>query len=132
MKVDFSTVHPCRIGWPERVRIKNSPAARRAYATRLHLAEIRTEGLCADCAHVKARIHVRITQQPADGDTSKPTEQCMHSIPGRSVWASPFLGFRRLSAALSIGSLLGKGLRRGGELPLERSQAAVSRYWAEP
>jgi hypothetical protein len=36
MKVDFSTVHPCRIGWPERVRIKNSPAARRAYATRLH------------------------------------------------------------------------------------------------
>jgi hypothetical protein len=34
MKVDFSTVHPCRIGWPERVRIKDSPAARRAYATR--------------------------------------------------------------------------------------------------
>jgi hypothetical protein len=32
--VDFSTVRPCRIGWPERVRIKNSPAARRTYATR--------------------------------------------------------------------------------------------------
>jgi hypothetical protein len=36
MKVDFSTVHPCRIGWLERVRIKNSPAARRASATRPH------------------------------------------------------------------------------------------------
>src|SRR5262247_553361 len=34
MKVDFATVHPCRIGGPERVRIKNSPAARRADATR--------------------------------------------------------------------------------------------------
>src|SRR5262245_15015796 len=43
------------------------------------LAEIRTEELCADCAHVKARIHLRITQQPADGDTSKPTQQCMRS-----------------------------------------------------
>ena len=32
--MDLSTVHPCRIGWPERVRIKNSPTARRAYATR--------------------------------------------------------------------------------------------------
>jgi len=43
------------------------------------LAEIRTEGLCADCAHVKARIHLRITQQPTDGATSKPTQQCMRS-----------------------------------------------------
>ena len=34
MKVDFAMVHPCRIGGPERVRIKNSPPARRAYATR--------------------------------------------------------------------------------------------------
>src|SRR5512138_844665 len=34
MKVEFWTVHPCRFGWPERVRIKNPPAARRAYATR--------------------------------------------------------------------------------------------------
>ena len=34
MKVDFAMVHPCRIGGPERVRIKNSPAARRAYAPR--------------------------------------------------------------------------------------------------
>src|SRR5215813_9930497 len=34
MKVDFSTVHRCRIGWPERVRIKDSPTARRAYTPR--------------------------------------------------------------------------------------------------
>jgi hypothetical protein len=43
------------------------------------LAEIRREGLCADCAHVKARIHLRITQRPADGDTSQPTQECKRS-----------------------------------------------------
>lgn len=32
--MDFATVDLCRIGSSERVRIKNSPAARRAYAAR--------------------------------------------------------------------------------------------------
>jgi hypothetical protein len=43
------------------------------------LAELKTEGLCADCAHVKARIHLHITQQPTDGDTGKQTQQCKRS-----------------------------------------------------
>jgi hypothetical protein len=83
MKVDFSTVHPCRIGWPERVRIKNSPAARRAYATRLHallgwFAGIAVGRLLSD-PHVDPRFDVsaigaesfrsylgEITAHPAD------------------------------------------------------------------
>ena len=42
-------------------------------------AELKTEGLCTGCAQVKARIHLRITQQPADGDSSRPVEQCTRS-----------------------------------------------------
>jgi hypothetical protein len=42
-------------------------------------AELRTERLCAGCAQVKARVHLRITQQPADGDSSRPVEQCTRS-----------------------------------------------------
>jgi len=41
-------------------------------------AELKTGGLCADCAQIKARIHVHITQQPADGDSSRKT-QCNRS-----------------------------------------------------
>ena len=43
------------------------------------IAELKTEGLCADCAHVKAQIHLHITQQPADGDSSKQAQQCKRS-----------------------------------------------------
>ena len=43
------------------------------------LAELKTGRLCADCTQVKARIHLRITQQPADGDSRRPAEQCTRS-----------------------------------------------------
>ena len=43
------------------------------------IAELKTEGLCADCARVKAQIHLHITQQPADGDSSKKAQQCQRS-----------------------------------------------------
>jgi len=42
-------------------------------------AELGTGRLCAGCAQVKVRIHLRITQQPADGDSSRPVEQCTRS-----------------------------------------------------
>ena len=42
-------------------------------------AELKTTGLCADCAQIKARIHVHITQQPADGDSSRKTQPCNRS-----------------------------------------------------
>jgi hypothetical protein len=40
------------------------------------MAELKTAGLCADCAQIKARIRVHITQQPADGDSSRQTQRC--------------------------------------------------------
>ena len=43
------------------------------------LAELKTEGLCADCARVKAQIHLHISQRPADGDSSKQAQQCKRS-----------------------------------------------------
>ena len=43
------------------------------------IAELKTEGLCAECARVKAQIHLHITQQPADGDSGKQAQQCKRS-----------------------------------------------------
>jgi hypothetical protein len=42
-------------------------------------AELKTEGLCAVCAHLKARIHLHITRRPADGDSKIQAKQCTRS-----------------------------------------------------
>jgi hypothetical protein len=42
-------------------------------------AELKTEALCAVCAHLKARIHLHITQQPADGDSKRQAQRCTRS-----------------------------------------------------
>jgi hypothetical protein len=47
------------------------------------IAVLKTEGLCPDCAWVKAQIHVRLPLLPpppsADGDSSKQEPQCKRS-----------------------------------------------------
>ena len=43
------------------------------------MAELKAAGLCADCTQIKARIHVHITQQPVDGDSSRQTQRCNRS-----------------------------------------------------
>jgi hypothetical protein len=40
------------------------------------LAALETGRLCADCARVKAQIHLHIRQQPADGDSGRLAQQC--------------------------------------------------------
>jgi hypothetical protein len=44
------------------------------------IAELKSEGLCPDCAWVKAQIRLRVPQQPpqpaTDGDSSKRERQC--------------------------------------------------------
>jgi len=55
-----------------------------------------------------------------------------HGKPGRSASASPCLGWGNSELHWASGSLFGKGLRSGGELPFARSPAAVSHDWAEP
>jgi hypothetical protein len=47
------------------------------------ITELKTEGLCADCAWVKAQIQLRFHQQPPrpsdNGDSSKQEEECKRS-----------------------------------------------------
>jgi len=42
-------------------------------------AELRTEGLCAVCDHLKTRIYLHITRQPADGDSRRQVQRCPRS-----------------------------------------------------
>jgi len=42
-------------------------------------AEPKADGLCAVCADLKARIHLHITQQPADGDSRRQAQRCARS-----------------------------------------------------
>ena len=47
------------------------------------IAELKTEGVCPECAWIKAQIRLRIPQQPprasASSDSSKPEHQCKRS-----------------------------------------------------
>ena len=42
-------------------------------------AELQSEGLCAVCAHLKARIRLHISRQPADGDSKNQAQRCTRS-----------------------------------------------------